>query len=90
MAKTQTIYDVRFDVMGLRKIATIVSAVLIVIALLALVVRGLNFGIDFTGGYIVEAGFEQPAELPPIRDALASNGLVMLLFSTLEPPQKYW
>ena len=52
----------------------ILSAVLIVISLLALVVRGLNFGIDFTGGYIVEAGFEQPADLPPIREALASNG----------------
>ena len=36
--------------------------------------RGLNFGIDFTGGYIVEAGFEQAAELPPIREALAENG----------------
>ena len=72
--KTQENYNVRFDVMGLRKLTTILSAVLIVISLLALVVRGLNFGIDFTGGYIVEAGFEQPADLPPIREALASNG----------------
>jgi len=72
--KTQENYNVRFDVMGLRKLTTILSAVFIVISLLALVVRGLNFGIDFTGGYIVEAGFEQPADLPPIREALASNG----------------
>lgn len=71
--KQQQIYDVRFDVMGLRKVATMISAALILISIVALVLRGLNFGIDFTGGYIVEAGFEQPAELPAIRDALASN-----------------
>jgi len=74
MAKTKQNYDVRFDVMGLRKPATILSAALILISIVALVLRGLNFGIDFTGGYIVEAGFEQAAELPPIREALANNG----------------
>ena len=74
MAKTQQNYDVRFDVMGWRKAATILSAVLIVISITTLVIRGLNFGIDFTGGYIVEAGFEQPALLPEIRTALANDG----------------
>lgn len=74
MAKKQQNYDVRFDVMGLRKAATILSAALILISIVAIVLRGLNFGIDFTGGYIVEAGFEQPAELPAIREALASGG----------------
>jgi len=73
MAKTQQNYDVRFDVMGLRKAATFVSAALIIISIAALVIRGLNFGIDFTGGYIVEAGFEQPASLPEIRSALSST-----------------
>ncbi len=71
--KQQQNYDVRFDVMGLRNAATMISAALILISIVALVLRGLNFGIDFTGGYIVEAGFEQPAELPAIREALASS-----------------
>lgn len=74
MAKTQQNYNVRFDVMGWRKAATILSAVLLLISIAALALRGLNFGIDFTGGYIVEAGFEQAAELPAIREALAENG----------------
>ncbi len=74
MAKKQQNYEVRFDVMGLRKAATILSAALIVISIAALVIRGLNFGIDFTGGYIVEAGFEQAASLPEIRDALSEDG----------------
>jgi len=74
MAKTTQEYNVRFDVMGLRKLAMFLSAALIVISIAALVIRGLNFGIDFTGGYIVEAGFEQAAQLPEIREALAANG----------------
>lgn len=74
MAKTTQEYNVRFDVMGLRKLAMFLSAALIVISIAALVIRGLNFGIDFTGGYIVEAGFEQAAQLPEIREALATNG----------------
>ena len=72
--KQQQNYEVWFDVMGWRKAATILSAALIVISIAALVIRGLNFGIDFTGGYIVEAGFEQAALLPEIRDALSEDG----------------
>jgi len=74
MAKTTQEYNPRFNVMGLRKPALFLSAALIVISIAALAIRGLNFGIDFTGGYIVEAGFEQAAQLPEIREALASNG----------------
>ena len=53
----------------------IVSLTLIAISLIALVVRGLNFGIDFTGGYVVEAGFEQAAELDDLRKHFASSNL---------------
>ncbi len=74
MATTKQNTNVRFDIMGLRKPATILSAILILISIGALVTRGLNFGIDFTGGYVVEAGFEQGAELPEIRSALDANG----------------
>ncbi len=66
--------NVRFDIMGLRKTAAIFSAILLLISIGALIARGLNFGIDFTGGYVVEAGFEQSAELPELRAALDSNG----------------
>ncbi len=74
MATTKQNTNVRFDIMGLRKLATMLSAILILISIGALVTRGLNFGIDFTGGYVVEAGFEQGAELPEIRAALDANG----------------
>ena len=64
----------RFNIMGLRKPAVILSATLITISVIAILLRGLNLGIDFTGGYIVEAGFEQAADLPEIRNVLADGG----------------
>jgi preprotein translocase subunit SecF len=51
-----------------------ISAVLIVGSLLLLAFRGLNFGIDFTGGVVVELGFPGPAELDRVRGALAQAG----------------
>ena len=43
-------------------------------SILSLGVRGLDFGIDFTGGTLIEVGYSEPAELDPIRDALAGAG----------------
>lgn len=74
MAKQKQLAEVRYDIMGFRRPAMILSLTLIVISIVALALRGLNFGIDFTGGYVVEAGFEQPADLGAIRDNLSGNG----------------
>ncbi|HEX9772617.1 MAG TPA: protein translocase subunit SecF [Steroidobacteraceae bacterium] len=51
-----------------------ISASLIVGSLLLLAVRGLNFGIDFTGGVVIELAFPQSADLEKVRGALASAG----------------
>jgi len=63
-----------FDFMGPRKLAVGLSAVLIVAALAALTVRGMNFGIDFTGGVMLEFGYEGEANLVEIRESLAAQG----------------
>ena len=42
--------------------------------MLSLAVRGLEFGIDFTGGTLIEVGYSEPAELDPIRGALGRAG----------------
>jgi len=60
--------------MGKRRIAIILSGILLAIALTALITRGLNFGIDFTGGTLIEAGYPQAVELEPIRAILAASG----------------
>jgi preprotein translocase subunit SecF len=54
--------------------AIIFSLLLVVGALFSIFTKGINFGLDFTGGIVVEAGFEQQADLPKIRTALAADG----------------
>jgi len=58
-----------------RKIAFVVSVALIVLSLALLAVRGLNFGIEFRGGVVIEAGFPESVDLEPIRAALEEAGV---------------
>ncbi|MHA6494206.1 protein translocase subunit SecF [Pseudomonas borbori] len=57
--------------MGTRNIAFAITVLLTVIALGSLATKGLNFGLDFTGGTQIELGYEQPADLGKIRQRLA-------------------
>ena len=57
-----------------RKIALAISALLVIASLVSLFTRGLEFGIDFTGGVLLEVGYEQPADLDSIRSNLANAG----------------
>ena len=58
-----------------RKVAFAISAVLIIVSLVSLATRGLNFGIEFRGGVVIEAGFPASIDLPPIRAALEAAGI---------------
>ncbi len=62
------------DFMRPRKAAMLLSAALLVVSVASLVAQGLNLGIDFTGGSIIEVGYERPVELEPIRETLESGG----------------
>lgn len=65
--------NLKIDFLSKRNIAWIVSAVLIVISIASMATRGLNLGIDFTGGTLVEVGYPEAVDLNPIRDALEAN-----------------
>jgi len=57
-----------------RKIALAVSVIVVVVSLSSLAIRGLDFGIDFTGGILLEVGYEEAANLESIRSNLAEAG----------------
>jgi len=64
----------RFDFLGRRRVALIVSAVLLAAGIISLIARGLNFGIDFSGGTLVEVGYEEAVEIESVRGALQGGG----------------
>lgn len=64
-----------FNFIGRRKIAAVFSAVLIIVSIVSLAMQGLNLAVDFTGGYLIEAGYPQEADLSAVRKALADNGM---------------
>ena len=68
--KTKT--SIRF--MDGRRWSYTVSAILILGSVALLAVRGLNFGIDFTGGVVIELSFPEAAEIDRVRAALADSG----------------
>jgi len=72
LIKTKTTID--FLSPTRRKVALAISAVLVIVSLVSLSTRGLEFGIDFTGGILLEVGYEEPANLEEIRSNLSDAG----------------
>jgi preprotein translocase subunit SecF len=60
--------------MALRRPAVMLSVALMLVSIISLVTLKLNVGIDFTGGNIIEVGYQQAVELQPIRVALEAQG----------------
>ncbi len=63
-----------FNFMGKRKVALAFSFILIVASITSLAIKGLNFGLDFTGGTLIEVGYKQSADLIKIRNRLEASG----------------
>jgi preprotein translocase subunit SecF len=63
------------DFMGKRKIAFVVSLTLMVLSITVLIIRDLNFGLDFTGGTLIEVSYPTAPEISDVRAGLASEGM---------------
>lgn len=70
------------DFMGKRKPAFIVSVILITLSITTLAVRGLNFGLDFTGGMLIEVSYPSAPQISGVRDNLESAGLTDAVVQT--------
>jgi len=66
--------DTRIDFMGRRRIAVVFSAIVLLASIGSLATRGLNFGLDFTGGTLVEVAYPAAPSLEAVRGALAESG----------------
>ena len=66
--------DLNISFMSYRRIATIASLLLLVLSIVSLGFRGLNLGLDFSGGTLIEVSYEEAADLSDIRDLMYVNG----------------
>lgn len=65
----------KFDIAGRGKVWFIISLLVIIPGLFSMATRGFNFGIDFTGGTIIDLKFDQPVTIVQVRDSLRQYGL---------------
>ena len=61
-----------FDFMKVRKLALTISLVFVIASIVLLLTRGLNLGIDFTGGNVIQVEFENRPEVANVREVISS------------------
>ena len=82
--------ETNIDFLKLRKFAMVLSILLIVGSITSFFTKGLNYGLDFTGGTLIEVGYEQDADIPKIHDQLEAidiNGAVVQNFGSAKMVQ---
>jgi preprotein translocase subunit SecF len=60
--------------MGVRNVAFAITVLLTILALFSMFHKGLNYGLDFTGGTQIELTYAKPADLDQVRSSLAAGG----------------
>jgi len=78
-----------YDFIGRRKWAYLLSAVALVVGLTSLLVQGLRYDIDFTGGTLVQVRFAEPPSVERIRAALTRVGLGESVIQEFGDPREF-
>lgn len=79
----QVLQDTNFDFLGKRRLWIGISAVAIALSLLSLAVRGINYGIEFTGGSEVQLQFADGPDVGAVRSSLATAGFSGAVVTTI-------
>ena len=75
-----------FNFLSKRYFALAISVILLLTSLASLTFKGLNPGIDFTGGFSVEVAFQEPPVINEIRNELASGGFPEAIVQSFGSP----
>ena len=67
--------ETHVDFIGRRRIPIAISVLLLIGTMFVLFTRGLNFGLDFTGGTLIELSYQEPVEVASVRKELADAGM---------------
>jgi preprotein translocase subunit SecF len=81
--------ETNFDFMAWRKLSLTLSAIFCVLAAAIIFVRGLDYGLDFEGGAMIEVHYQTPAEIADIRSALGGAGFESAVVQGLGSPTDY-
>ena len=75
------------DFLGIRKWTAVLSLILVLGSFASLAIRGINWGLDFTGGYAIEASYNSAPNLNQIRDAIEGLGISHVEVITFGSPR---
>lgn len=81
--------ETNIDFMAWRKLSLSLSAILCVLAIAIVFVRGLDYGLDFEGGAMIEVKYQKPAEIAEVRAALEKAGFENAIVQSLGTTTEY-
>jgi preprotein translocase subunit SecF len=67
-------HDLNINFLGMRKVSIVISAILILVSIWSITFRGLNYGLDFTGGVLIQVNYDRPVDVGDVRSALVKAG----------------
>ena len=68
-------HNANVNFLGMRKVSIGIAILLMLVSIALIATRGLNYGLDFTGGISAEVSYQQPVAVSDVREALAKAGM---------------
>ena len=76
-------HNANVNFLGMRKISVGIAILLMIASITLIAVKGLNYGLDFTGGVSLVMDYDQPIQIGEVRDALEKGGMEHALVQSL-------